>query len=280
MSQVKVLTDSLADIPPQVQKDLGITVVPAVVQFGEQVYRDRVDLFPKEFYRLLTTSTETPTTSQPAIGVFEEVYRKLAQETDQIVAIHTIASLSGIFNSSRIAAESIQGAHIELIDSHQVTMSLGWLVILAARAARDGLALDQVCAVVNDAMQRVHILAMLDTLEYAQRSGRLGKGHALVGTLLHVKPLLSIIHGEIVPVENVRTQKRALDRLVEIVLGSGPIQELAVVHAEAPDHAKKLQNMLAETFPKESILMSETGPVLGTHVGPGAAGIAWVSGRY
>lgn len=291
MANVRILTDSLADIPPQVMKELNITAVPAVVQFGEKVYRDRVDLFPKDFYKLLTTSPEVPRTSQPSIGVFEEAYRKLARETDQILAIHTVAALSGIYNSSRLAAENIQsnsriaarnikGPRIEMIDSQQVTMSLGWLVILAARAAKEGRSLNEVCEVVKDAFPRVHIVAMLDTLEYAQRSGRLGKGQALVGTLLHVKPLLSIVSGEIVPVENVRSQKRALERLVEIVLGSGPIQELAVVHAEALDYAKKLHSMLAETFPKQSILMSETGPVLGTHVGPGGVGIAWVSGKY
>ncbi len=291
MANVRILTDSLADIPPQLVKELDITTVPVVVRFGDKEYRDRVDLFPKDFYRLLTSSSVSPTTSQPSIGVFEEVYRKLAKETDQILAIHTIASLSGIYNSSRIAADNIQnnsriaarnikGPRIEMIDSKQVTMSLGWLVILAARAAKEGRSLEQVASVVEDAIPRVHVVAMLNTLEYAQRSGRLGKGQALFGTLLHVKPLLSIVNGEIVPVENVRSEKRALERLIEIVLGSGPIQELAIVHAEAPDHAQRLQSMLAATFPKESIVMSETGPVLGTHVGPGGVGIAWVSGRY
>ena len=159
-------------------------------------------------------------------------------------------------------------------------MSLGWFVILAARAAQSGASLEEIKAIVEDTKPRVHIIAMLDTLEYAQRGGRLGKGTALVGTLLNVKPLLSVVNGEVMPVENVRTQKRALQRLVEIVLASGPIQELAVIHAEAPQHAKTVQEMLAKTFPIEHIVMSETGPVLGTHVGPGAVGIAWITGKY
>jgi DegV family protein with EDD domain len=221
-----------------------------------------------------------PSTSQPAIGVFEEIYQRLAKTTDEILAIHTIASLSGIFNASRLAAENIKTAKIELIDSGQVTMSLGWIVILAARAAKAGHSRAEIKAIVEDVKKRVHVIAMLDTLEYAQRGGRLGKGRALVGTLLNVKPLLSVIDGEIMPVEKVRTQRRALERLVEIVLASGPIQELSVVHADAPHHAATLQEMLADTFPKEQIVMSETGPVLGAHVGPGAVGIAWVTGRY
>ncbi len=280
MTNVRVLTDSLADIPPAILEELEIATVPCVVRFGDAEFRDRVDLFPNEFYQKLVASPTLPTTAQPAIGVFEEIYRRLAEQTDQIIAIHTIASLSGIFNASRIAAENIPNARIELVDSKHVSMSLGWLVILAARAARDGQSLDEIKTLVEDARARVHIIAMLDSLEYAQRGGRLGKGAALVGTLLHVKPLLSAVNGEIVPVENVRTQKRALERLVEIVLGSGPIQELAVIHAQAPQHAKTLRQMLTSTFPAEQIVMSETGPVLGTHTGPGAVGIAWVTGKY
>lgn len=280
MSTVKILTDSLADIPASILQELDITVVPCTVRFGNEEYIDRVTLSPSEFYQKLVSTPVLPTTSFPSVQMFEEAYRKLAERTECILAIHTIASLTGIYNSSRMAAETIQTARIELIDSEQVSMALGWLVILAARAARDGATLSQVRALVENAKRRVHIIAMLDTLEYAQRGGRLGKGAALVGSALNVKPLVSAVHSEIVPVENVRTQKRALERLAEIVLASGPIQELAIIHANAPEHAQTLQKMLAKTFPIENILMSETGPVLGTHTGPGAVGIAWLTGRY
>lgn len=280
MSNVKILTDSLADIPAALIEELEIAVVPCTVRFGTEEFIDRVNLFPTEFYHKLVASPTLPTTAFPSSKMFEEVYRKLAEKTDRILAIHTIASLTGIYNASRVAAENIQTARIELIDSEQVSMSLGWLVILAARAAKEGATLAQVRALVENAKTRVHIIAMLDTLEYAQRGGRLGKGAALVGSLLNVKPLVSAVHSEIVPVENVRTQKRALERLAEIVLASGPIQELAVIHADALNHAQTLQKMLAKTFPLNQIVMSETGPVLGTHTGPGAVGIAWLTGRY
>ena len=280
MSNVKILTDSLADIPPAILKDLDITTVPLTVHFGAEEYLDRVTLFPSEFYRKLVSSPTLPTTAVPSTQAFEEVYRKLAERTDCILAIHTIASLTGVYNASRIAAENISNARIELIDSEQVSMSLGWLVILAARAAKEAASLAQVRALVENAKARVHIIAMLDTLDYAQRGGRLGKGAALIGSMLNVKPLVSAVHSEIVPVENVRTQKRALERLAEIVLASGPIKELAVIHADALAHAQSLQKMLAQTFPIDQIVMSETGPVLGTHTGPGAVGIAWLTGRY
>ncbi len=280
MSTVKILTDSLADIPAPIIKELDITVVPCIVRFGDEEYIDRVTLSPDEFYKKLVSTPVLPTTSFPSVQMFEEAYRQLAERTDRILAIHTIASLTGIYNSSRMAAETIQTARIELIDSEQVSMALGWLVILAARAAKEGATLTQLKTLVENAKRRVHIIAMLDTLEYAQRGGRLGKGAALIGGALNVKPLVSAVHSEIVPVENVRTLKRALERLAEIVLSSGPIQELAIIHANAPEHAQTLQKMLAKTFPIENIVMSETGPVLGTHTGPGAVGIAWLTGRY
>ena len=280
MAIVKIVTDSLADIPPAIAQALDITQVPCVVRFGDHEFRDRVDLSTAEFYQRLVASPILPTTSQPATGVFQEIFENVARQTDQILAIHTIASLSGIFNASRIAAQSVSRAKIELIDSGQVTMALGWLVILAARAARAGKTLAEVRAVVEDAIPRAHVIGALSTLEYAQRGGRLGKGAALIGTLLNVKPLISIVNGEVVPVENARSQKRALERLIEIVLSSGPIQEIAVIHAAGEELAANVRQMLARTLSEDQIVMTETGPVLGTHVGPNAVGIAWLTGKY
>ena len=279
VSNVKIVTDSLADIPPHLLQELDITAVPCLVRFGTTEYRDRVDLSPCAFYEKLCASAVLPTTAAPSYGVFQDVYHRLSQTTNEILAIHTIGSLSGIYNASRLAAAEFSNVHIELVDSGQVSMSLGWLVILAARAAQAGKTLDEIKSLVLEALQRVHIVAMLDTLEYAQRGGRLGKGAALVGTLLNVKPLLSAERGEIVPVENVRSQRRAMERLVEIVLNSGPVQEIAVVHANAIEYAERLREMLARVYPSKLILLSETGPVLGAHAGPGAIGIAWLSER-
>ena len=277
VSTVRIVTDSLADIPPAILRELDITVVPCIVRFGNTEYRDRVDLPPWEFYQKLATSPVLPTTAIPSSAEFEETFRKLAQTTDQILAIHTVASLSGIFNASRLAAQEIPNAQIEIIDSQQVSMSLGWLVILAARAAKAGKSLAEIKSLVEGALPRVHILAMLNTLKYAQRGGRLGKGTALLGTILNVKPLLSASHGEIVPVENVRSQRRALQRLVELVVASGPVDDIAVVHANAADLAIDVERALAEIYPDKQIMLSETGPVLGTHTGPGSVGIAWIS---
>ena len=280
MPQVKVVTDSLADIPESLMRELGITVVPALVHFGERSFRDRVDLSPDEFYSRLTSSQALPTTSQPPPSAFAEVYRRLAQETDRILSIHSTRALTGIYSSAVIAAGELSNLHVEVMDSQQVTMALGWLVILAARAAREGEGLEEIRALVEDAKPRAHVIAVLDTLEYAQRSGRLGKGSALVGTLLNVKPIISLVNGEVMPVENVRTHRRAMERLAEIVLASGPIQELAVMHAAGLEFSMRLKDKFARTLRVESILTIETGPVLGTHVGPKAVGVAWLNGKY
>lgn len=280
MPNVKIVTDSLADIPAHLAKELDITQVPCIVRFGDEEFRDRVDLTPTEFYRRLVASPMLPTTSQPSVGTFEQAFRQVGQKSNEIVSIHVIGDLSGTLNAARLATKNLPDLKIELVDSRQVSMGMGWLAILAARAAQEGQTLQQIRTLVEDAIPRVHIIGMLDTLQYAQRGGRLGKGQALVGTLLNVKPLLSVVRGEIVPVENVRTLKRALERLVEIVLTSGPIQDLSVIHAAAPNYAEQLHEVLAETFPEDHILMSETGPVLGTHTGPGSVGIAWITGKY
>lgn len=282
MPNVKVVTDSLADIPPTILKELDITTIPCIVRFGEHEYRDRIDLSLNQFYKQLVSNSVLPATSQPSVGVFEQTYRDLSAKTNEILSIHVIGSLSGTFNTARLAADSVakDNLAIEVIDSHQISMAVGWLVILAARAAKAGFPLAEIKEIVDDAVRRVHLIAMLDTLEYAKRSGRLGKGAALIGTLLNVKPLLSVNRDEVVPVENVRTQKRAIERLSEIVLASGPIQELAVIHAAAERHAQELKRLLSETFPEEQIVLAETGPVLGAHVGPGAVGIAWLTGKY
>ena len=282
MPNVKIVTDSLADIPPSILKELDITTIPCIVRFGQHEYRDRIDLSLNQFYEQLVSSSTLPATSQPSVGTFELVYHDLSARTNQILSIHVIGSLSGTFNTARLAADGIASdkVAIEVIDSHQISMAVGWLVILAARAAHAGFSLGEIKAIVEDAVQRVHLIAMLNTLEYAKRSGRLGKGAALIGTLLNVKPLLSLNRDEIVIVEIIRTQKRALERLSEIVLASGPIQELAVIHAAAEQHAQELKRVLSDTFPEEQIVLSETGPVLGAHVGPGAVGIAWLTGKY
>lgn len=275
-SEVKVVTDSASDIPVTIARDLGITVVPDNVHFGQRTYRDGVDLTREEFFIELAKSPVLPTTSQPAVGVFEEVYRQLGREARQIVSIHLPAKLSAVLNSAHLAAQSLPDLEIVLIDSTQVSMGMGWLVIIAARAARQGKNLAEILALVKDTIPRLRLIAMLDTLEYVQKGGRIGKGAALLGTLLSMKPIVQLLDSELLPVENVRTRRRALQRLAEIVTEMAPLEEAAVVHANAPAFAHELAEMLAPVHPLDRILIGQVGAILGTHTGPGAVGVACV----
>ncbi len=279
MALVQVVTDSLADIPEPMAQELGIHVVPTIVHFGEQSFRDKVELSADEFYRRLASSPVLPKTSQPPPSDFEELYCRLAAETDQIISIHTAAGLTGIYSSALTASQAVSGPRIAVIDSRQVTMALGWLVIAAARAARAGMGLDEIQALVTDMIPRAHVIAMLDTLVYAQRGGRLGKATVLLGTLLNVKPIIRLEDEEVQPVENVRTRRRGIERIAQLVVASGPVQHLAVCHAAARESAEELKNVLAQALKTDDIVIGETGPVIGTHVGPNAVGACWVNGK-
>ncbi|MBI5654009.1 MAG: DegV family protein [Chloroflexi bacterium] len=274
---VKIVTDTMADIPAALAAELDITQVPCLVHFGDREFRDRTDLSLPEFYRQLDTSPILPFTSQPSAAMLEQVFRAIATRNNQILSIHVTGKLSGTLNSAHLGAQNLAGAQIEIVDSRQVSMAMGWMAVLAARAAKTGASLATIKKMVQDAMPRAHIIAMLDTLRFAQRGGRLGKGAALIGTFLNVKPLLSIQDGEVVPIGNVRTRRRGLERLVEILQASGPVQELAVMHAQADADAQELARMLGALYPDKQIIIGETGPVIGTHTGPGAIGIAWLA---
>lgn len=276
MSNVRIVTDSASDIPPGMAEELGITVVPCNVHFGQRTYRDGVDLTSEEFFIEMARSPTLPTTSQPAVGLFEETYRRLAEETDQIVSIHLPRKQSATYNSAYLAAQALPEVEIVVIDSTQVSMAQGWLAIIAARTALQGKGLTEVVEVVQDTIPRLRLIAMLDTLEYIQKGGRIGKATALLGTLLKMKPLLQVLDGEVLPLENVRTKRKALRRLAEIVAEMAPFEELAVMHADALPVARELADMLAPLHPPDRTLVSQVGAILGTHAGPGAVGVACV----
>lgn len=285
MGQVRIVTDSLSDIPDAIAQELDIVRVPCFVHFGDESYRDRVDLSTADFYRKLSSGNVMPSTSQASPGTFLDIYSELSATTNQIYSIHSVRTLTGMYNSARVSADALRstdplGMQIEVVDSQATSMALGWLAIYAARAARYGYALDEIKELIADVIPRAHAIAMLDTLDYAVRGGRLGKGAALVGGLLNVKPIISLVNGEVLLIEKIRTQRRAVERLAEIVLGSGPIQELAIIHAAAPEMADALRNHFAETWFEEQIMVCETGPVIGAHTGPGAVGVAWINGKY
>ena len=276
MGKIKVVTDSAADIPSELAQRLDITVLPCYIIFGSEVYRDGVDLTPREFYDKLATSPILPTTSQPPLGLFVETYQKLLQKSDGIVSIHIASTLSGIFNAARVAADALSTDPIVVIDSQQLSMGAGWQVVMAAKAAQEGHTLAEIVSRVQAIRPRARAAAMLDNLEHVKRSGRINRVTALMGTALRVKPLLQIATGEVTAIATVRTKRKALQRLAELMAAQGAFKELCVAHADAADAAKEVAERLSTVHPRERLLICQAGAAVTIHLGLGAVGVCGV----
>ncbi len=272
---IRIVTDSTADLPKQLVEELGITVVPVYLRFGEEVYRDRVDMSEDEFYRRLEKTTVHPSTVQPGPQDFLEVYRKLSPKADGIVSIHVSAKLSGTCNSALMAKDMLDTkCPVEVVDSQMVTMGLGLIVIVAATMAKKGESIDKIVKEVKKTIPKIHVLCLFDTLKYLLLGGRIGKVKALLGSILSVKPMITIKDGELVPAGQVRTRAKGIDKLLEFGQNAKNIQDLAVVHSTTPDEAQNLAKQLGPTFDRKRIRMSRVGPALGVHAGPGTLIVA------
>jgi len=267
---VRIVTDSTADLPPQLAQQLGIIVVPVYVRFGEKVYRDGVDISEDEFYQKLVDSPTHPTTSQPSPGDFADVYSKLSQETDEIVSIQVTSKLSGTYNSA-LQGRELAGARcrIEVVDSLALSMGLGLIAMAAARLAAAGESLPIVMEEIRQAIPNIRLLGVFDTLKYLLRGGRIGKAKALLGSILNVKPLITIRDGELFPAGQARTRSKGIERLFELVKNALNIQEIAIVHSTTPDEASSLRERIGSIFDKKRIHTARLGPALGVHGGPG-----------
>ena len=273
---IKIVTDSSADLPAQLVQELGITVVPLYVRFGEKVYRDRVDISEDEFYQRLLHDPIHPSTIQPTPQDFANVYQKLSLEADGIVSIHISAKLSGTCNSALQAKEMIEkGCPIEVVDSQVTSMGLGLIDIAAATVAKAGGDLPAVMEEVKQAIPNIHLLFLLDTLEYLLRGGRIGQAKALLGSILNVKPVLTFKDGEVVPTGQVRSRAKGIDRLFDFIKSASNVQDLAVVYNTTPDEAQTLGERIGNIFAKEQIKLARVGPMLGVHAGPGALAVVF-----
>ena len=267
---VKVVTDSVADLPPKVVQELGITVIPLNVRFGEKVYRDGIDLTTEQFYRELTSSKVFPVTSVPSPVTFATAYEKLAGETDEILVIMLSSTLSATYE---VAVQSIglmkRKCRVEVIDSRSAVMAQGFLVIHAARAAAAGATMEELMALVQQNIPRIDIRAAFDTLEYLRRGGRIGAAQALLGAALKINPIITMRNGLVEPVARTRSRKKAIEHLYKFIASYKNIEELAVEEATCHEDAELLSDRLGSLFPKERIYRTKTTPVIGAHTGPG-----------
>lgn len=272
---VRIVTDSTADIPPALATELGIAVVPLTVLFGEESYRDGVDLDAPSFLEKLAASPTLPRTAQPSPAAFSQVYQELAGPGVEIVSIHLSAKLSGTLNSALIARREMgDPAEITVVDSQWTSMCLGIIVLRAARAAQAGASRDEVLSITEEDIQQMHLLLFCDTLEYLQKGGRIGRAAAFVGGLLSVKPMITLQQGEVHPVERLRTRHRALERLWEWADAFSSAREYCVLHSASLEDAQSMHTRLMERFPQAVSHLAQVGPVIATHIGPGAVGIA------
>jgi DegV family protein with EDD domain len=267
-----VVTDSTADLPDEWRTRYGIEVVPLKVIFGNETFRDRVDMSDDEFFRRLAAATKLPTTSAPSPGEFAEVYRRLAENHDGCISIHLGAQLSATAEAARIGAESVEGFRVEVVDSQTVTMPIAFL----CRVAAESETLEAATAAVAARVPKTRVLALLDTLRYLEMGGRLNRAQAMIGTMLDLKPLLLVDGGMPKAVSRVRTRSRAASAMLDYFRGELPVEHVAVMHAQAPAEAETMAASLRKELPGQEIVIGRIGCVLGTHTGPKALGVVYI----
>lgn len=274
MPRVAIVTDSTVDFPPALQVGSDVAVVPLVVSIDGETFHDKVDLTSRQLYERLAASSGTPKTAAPSLGAFTSTFQSLLGTHDAIVAIHIPRSLSTTCDVARRAAEEVDPARITIVDSGTTTMAMGWLVDEALRLAQAGAAVPDIVASIEGLRARCRIYAVVDTLDFLQRGGRIGRAQAFVGSLLNVKPILEVREGEVYPRERVRTLPAALRRVADLVVSAGPVQRVAVMHGAAPAAAEALHGLVQEKIPHTTVERGEIGAVLGVHAGPGVVGSA------
>ena len=267
-----VVTDSTADLPDEWRGRYDIEIVPLKVLFGQETFRDRVDITDEQFFARLAASTSLPTTSAPSPGEFAEVYRRLARDHEGCISIHIGEQLSATAEAARVGASSVEGFTVNVIDSQTVSMPIAFL----CRVAAESPTLEEATAEVERRIPKSRVLALLDTLRYVEMGGRVSRAQAMIGTMLDLKPLLLVANREIKSVDRVRTRSRAIQRMVEFLRTEMPVETLAVMHAQAPDEAERIATQLRAELPGMEVPIGRIGCVLGTHTGPQALGLVYI----
>jgi DegV family protein with EDD domain len=280
---IHILTDSTCEAPAEVLARPGVHVVPLSVVFGQQALRDGVEITREEFWKRLPASNPLPTTSQATPGDFTGPFQRHTDEGDEVLAVVLSSKLSGTYDSAIQALADFSGRPIDVFDSRSVAVGLGLMVQVAAEMRDAGASRQEIVAKLEHMRDTIRLMFALDTLEYLQRGGRIGRAQALVGTLLKFKPLLALERGEVVPAARVRTRKKAietlLDTLTHQISARGQGVRLAVTHAEADEDAAQMASALRDAFQTSHVFVSTLGPVVGVHVGPGVVGAAVYPGQ-
>ncbi len=274
--KIGIVTDSTADIPPELAQERGIHIVPAILIIDSQSIKDGEGISRHEFYERLPAMRSLPTTASPSTGSFQQIYDALiCQGFSHIISIHATSRLSGIFNAARVAAQSF-GDRVRVVDSEYVTLGMGFQVLAAAEAVMRGLSLEAILARIEDVRKRVRVIAMLDTLDYIRRSGRVSWARASLGSLLSIKPFVELKEGVVLRMGEVRTRRKGIEHLIEMMNKLGPLECLAVLHTNAETEARLMLERLTAKLETTPLLVNVT-TIIGTHVGPNGLGFVAVT---
>ncbi|HEY60657.1 MAG TPA: DegV family protein [Anaerolineae bacterium] len=277
---IRIVTDSTCDLPKDIIRKLGISIVPDYINVGEQSFLDEVEITREEFYKRLPKFSTYPKTSAPGVGIFENVYHKLALEgATHIVSVHITNKLSNLANVARLAGEIAKNIKVIVMEIGSLSMGLGFLVVAAARAALEGCSVEKILEVLKEQDSRTHVYAAIDTLEFLKRSGRVPGLVAGIADLLHIRPILHL-HKGIIKIEKVRTAKKAIERIITHIKKLGPLEELGVIHTNAEQKAQQFTRFLQKTlFLDYDPWIVEATPIIGVHTGPGAIGLACIKAK-
>ncbi len=276
---VRIVTDSTSDIPRELAREHGIHVVPAIVNFGLESFREGVDISTGEFFARLVASPTLPTTSQPSVGEFMEAYAQAGQSGEPVLGIHLGSTFSGLFGAAQLASESLAERNVSVYDSGLLSMGLGLMVLEAAKAARKGATLEQLIHLLNSLKPRTRVIAVLDTLEYLRRGGRLTRISATLGRLLSIRPVIQVFDNRLEQLARTRHRENSLHRLLEIAQTHAPFDHLVVLHTAAAEVADWFATRLSRLNSGVKPAIIEAGSVIGTHAGPGAVGFACITKR-
>ena len=277
MANVRIVTDSACDLPHDIAEKLNIDVVSLSIRFGDDEFTDRVDLTPDEFWAKCKASKTLPETAAPSPGAFQVAYeRALSDGCDGVLVIALSAALSATHQSASLAADAVAGKiDVRVVDSLAVSMAQGLLAIELAELAKTGASLDELEKKAQELTHKVGVVAMLDTLEHLQKGGRVGGAKALMGQVLSIKPLLELKDGIVSEAGRQRTKAKALNAIAEVARTNAPLRRLALVHGASED-VGALQNLVSDISTEFPLLVTDIGPVVGTHGGPGIIGLCWV----
>lgn len=275
---IAVVTDSTSDLPADIAKQHGITIVPLNVHIEDETYLDGVTISADEMYLRLPDQKTIPTTSAPSVGSFIEAYEKLSESHDAIISIHLSSKLSLTHNSAVQAAADLneKGAKIEVVDTGQASMALGWIAVQAAEKIAAGGSLEEAVGLAKSASIRASFIGMVDTLEYLVRGGRIGKAQGFVGSMLRIRPILTLTEGVAHPAGRARNRSKGIARLKEMVAEAAPLDKLAILYTTDKDVAETIADAVAEHSPEARPVVAQLGPVVGNYLGPGTLGLGLI----